>query len=391
MENLKDYGFEKHPFPLMPEQRVINWAGMKDVRRRLEDVVESVLSTDTGLSEFIVIHGTYGAGKSHALRYLTTLINEVEKTHFQSLAIYMSKSRVASKFSFFELYKHIIREIGHEKLRHFASAIKHNIDTAVKKLRSQHKGDVVGEILEQDPLHFEKEVVSSLPSNDQSMVRLLLELSKGHNEVLDYLTNGKPIVQSSDYTQEIKSDYVATQVLSDLFRTLTLQIGDREPVCRGIHLFIDEVEDLFEAKATEQNDMFQSFRELVNRLPYNFALILSFSADTALLEAFMPNALAERLSRRYVEFQSLEVPEAKEFIKEQLEAFRPDEFEVPQPFHPFTEDTIDYVLEQNVILIPRRIFRDLRLVLDRAIRREGLKPGEEIDGELAEEILLAVS
>ena len=84
---------------------------------------------------------------------------------------------------------------------------------------------------------------------------------------------------------------------------------------------------------------------------------------------------------------ALEIDEAKEFIKSHLQSYRPDGYKPPQPFSPFNEETIDFILEHIVILTPRKIFRELRIVLQRAIKREGLKKGEEITPDMAEQIL----
>ena len=109
-----------------------------------------------------------------------------------------------------------------------------------------------------------------------------------------------------------------------------------------------------------------------------------------LLEAVMPMAIAERTSRQNIELQALEVDEAKDFVKSQMANFRLEDFVPPQPFYPFSEDAIDYILEQIVILVPRKMFRALRMVLERAIRREGLQAGDEINAEMAEDIILSV-
>ena len=49
-----------------------------------------VRASDIGSTEFLVLHGELGAGKSHALRYLKTRI-EQRDSEFQSLAIYVER------------------------------------------------------------------------------------------------------------------------------------------------------------------------------------------------------------------------------------------------------------------------------------------------------------
>jgi type II secretory pathway predicted ATPase ExeA len=389
MENLREYGLESNPFPLVPGARVTNWAGMDEVRERLEDVVRSVLATDTGLSEFVILLGSYGAGKTHALRYLSTLINEVRAEEFRSFAVYVPKIRVGSKINFLNLYSHIIQEIGGDRIRALAESLKQRVDTAADQLSLQMDRIAEREIREKDPLYFHRTVIESVPTEDRAMLRLLIELAKGDDHVLRFLFDGKPVVQNSDFSQQITTDFIAAHVLASLFRAMCLSIQGDSPAYQGVQLFFDEVEDIIEAKVTEQAELWQPLRELINRLPYNFALILSFSAEAALLEAIIPTALAERTSRMNIELPAMTVEEAKDFVRKQLEDFRPQGYVAPQPYYPFAEDAIDFVLEHIVILVPRKIFRSLRTVLERAIKREGIGPGEEIDGNLAEEIILS--
>jgi hypothetical protein len=116
-------------------------------------------------------------------------------------------------------------------------------------------------------------------------------------------------------------------------------------------------------------------------------MIWGATADAALIEAVLPASILQRLTRKYIELSDLLPEDAKEFLKQHLSDLRVQGFAVPQPFHPFSEAAIDLVIERTVGLTPRSMFRSLRAVLERAIRRHDLKAGEEIDAALAQEIL----
>ena len=68
-----------NPFTLVPGRRVTVWAGYKELQQQLLDIVKSCRSDQVGLSEFVVLHGDYGAGKSHALRYLEYWITDAKR------------------------------------------------------------------------------------------------------------------------------------------------------------------------------------------------------------------------------------------------------------------------------------------------------------------------
>src|SRR5438874_2813863 len=89
----EDFDLKHDPFPIAPESSVTNWAGDQELKDDLVDIVKGVRARDIGVSEFVVLYGELGAGKSHALRYLRTLICD-HSEDFNSLAIYLERPRV---------------------------------------------------------------------------------------------------------------------------------------------------------------------------------------------------------------------------------------------------------------------------------------------------------
>ncbi|KVD44561.1 hypothetical protein WS61_15940 [Burkholderia sp. ABCPW 11] len=140
-------------------------------------------------------------------------------------------------------------------------------------------------------------------------------------------------------------------------------------------------------KAVESVQLLQSFRELINQLPNYFCMIWGFSADAALIEAVLPSPILQRLTRKYIELPAMQPEEAKEFVREQLVGFRREGFDSPSDYYPFSEDAIDAALERIIDMTPRNIFKVLRAILERAIRRYDLLPPNVIDAELASKIL----
>jgi len=78
------------------------------------DIVQIVLTTDIGVSEFVILHESYGSGKSHALRYFSTLVNEIQAERFRSVAIYVPKVKLSEKVSFLELYFRSFNNVEYE-------------------------------------------------------------------------------------------------------------------------------------------------------------------------------------------------------------------------------------------------------------------------------------
>ena len=137
---------------------------------------------------------------------------------------------------------------------------------------------------------------------------------------------------------------------------------------------LDEVEAILDDRQTDVLQFFQGIRNLVNELPYRFCLLMSFTADTALTEAVIPQSLLQRMTRQhYVELSPLSPDDAKDFVSEVLKQHRPEVFSKSNPFHPFTEESVELALERLAQITPRHLFRMLNGILIRAVRRQGLK------------------
>ena len=219
--------------------------------------------------------------------------------------------------------------------RGLAETIARRVDAAADALGGQMGRDEEKELIRKDADHFRKKVIAGLDEDVRPTVQMLRMLHVGEDNVLTYLFDGKPAVREAGFTQSIDTDYAATRMLASIFRAMTLEIGGKAPAYQAAYLFADEMEDMWDLKPAEQLAIWNGFRELLNRLPQNFCLLLAFTGDGALLEATVPQALSERTSRQNIELLSLEVTEAKAFIADHLSDFRRKDFAPPQPYYPF--------------------------------------------------------
>ncbi len=391
MTTLADFGLSTDPFSLIVQDELVHhWAGRPREKEHLLDVIESVRVSDIGTSEFVIVHGEYGAGKSHALRYLTTQINVDKNAHFKGKAIYLSTVRVSQKVTFLDVYKSVLDVLGTKFLNELAVIVHGKVHAAAATLVQAMPPHEAASLLQQGNQLIEQTLGRWVPANLRMMVELLLKLKDGAPSALRYLRGEKVSaqeVQELGMNSPIDDDFSAVSALASLFRVMCLSINGQAPAYEAVYLFIDEQENLVDMKAVESGQLLQSFRELLNQLPQNFCMIWGATADAALIEAVLPASILQRLTRKYIELSDLLPEDAKEFLKQHLSDLRVQGFAVPQPFHPFSEAAIDLVIERTVGLTPRSMFRSLRAVLERAIRRHDLKAGEEIDAALAQEIL----
>ena len=390
--DLRSYGLSVDPFILQPTLKVTTWAGRSWERDLLNDIVHTPLATDIGTSEFTVVHGDYGAGKSHALRYFNHLINEVDSAEFRSLAVYVPTIKMDSRTTFIRLYREIIEIIGERRLKSLADDLWKRFVSAKDAVRQ----DVVPANGESDlseaisNTYLEREVLQSIPGPDLPMFQLLLSLAEGEESAISYLKGSGNAPVATGLSGRVNSDFDAAKTLGALFRVLTLSVNGQPPVCPATYLFLDEVESILDDRQTDLVQFFQGIRNLINELPYNFCLLMSFTADAAMVEAVLPRGILERMTRPgYVELASLTPDHAEDFIRGLFDQHRPEGFTHNNPYHPFSEESIELALERLAQITPRQLFRILNSVLVRAIQREGLQGGEEISADMADSILSA--
>jgi len=343
------FGLSRSPFSLVPEQDVLFWAGLPETKTALQDVMSSVRDDDIGSSEFVILNGDLGAGKSHALRYFARQVREDG-----GLAIYLDDIVAAKKPSF--------------------GALVHKMSDSLEASGSQ---ELIGSV---------RQAINSQEPYDKDRAEIIQELvPRTELEAFNKLLNGIiPNPGGSD-------DYNVVRWLAQIFQIATMRIGDRAPAFRATYLFLDEVEFIADLTATVQVPFFGSLRSLINALPNNFALVLSFSLPTGVLEAVVPQSLWERRTRGTIQIEQMTTLQAEQFVKEYLDHVRPAGVgDFPQPFYPFSEEAIASILEEETSLVPRRILRYLGRVWERVARRELLAEGEEISRETADKILEAV-
>ena len=386
--DLPAYGLTADPFTLQPTTTVTHWAGRAPERRLLTDIVTTPLATDIGTSEFAVVHGEYGSGKSHALRYCESLINEVNSNDFRSVAIYVPTLKMGPKTSFLRLYKEIIQIANMNDVIALAERVAEKFLAAKADVRSHLTGDQEGMDKAISDEYLQDEVFSSLRSSDIPMLKLMLSVAEGSEQAQAYLQgNGKP-PPDIGLSDPVNNDFAAAKTLGALLRVLTLSIKGQDPACLAAYLFLDEVEVILDDRQADVIQFFQGIRNLINELPYHFCLLMAFSGETALIEAVMPQSILQRMTRPYyLELSPLTADDAKVFIRDLLKQYRPEGFDLGNQYHPFTEEAIELALEIIPQITPRHLFRTLNLILMRAIRREGLEGGQEISAETTESVL----
>lgn len=352
MADTEQFGLKPNPFHhLVRDEDVHVWAGMPDTKNRIQDVVQSVLPDDIGSSEFAILVGELGSGKTHALRYFVHQIRSREGGY----PFYVSRAVHSEKNIFGEMFQSLVEECGDT----FFSQLSQKVNDAAKA--AAHNQSLPG---------AEVAIVdSAFAPVEQPLAHAVMR-----GNAMGFLK------------QKAADDVSAATQLAVLIKIMTTSIKGQPAPYPAVYLFLDEVEEMLTLKPAISSSFWRSCRELVNRIDGQFGMIFSFSEETAVLDAAIPPAMLERRTRPYIEVKDLDLVGAKQFVKDFLEKSRAPDFKPPHPFYPFTEEAVDAMLgREQQALLPRRIILTLRRVFRRGIAKLGDE--KEFSKEIAEEVL----
>lgn len=374
-----------NPFTLVPGYKVTVWAGYADVKQELLDVVDSCRSDRVGLSEFVILHGEIGTGKSHALRYLQYYIADAHRGEFISPVVYLESTKLAAKMDFTAIYRRII-ELLRDHIEMTAKQLDQAIEAAVRENLPSDAPieDIRNEI---NSFYETREITPAFPA----LAHLLKGVKKGNAKAMSILVGNKE-KELTDFglTTPIATEYDCVKCLSAYVNLCThpnrgyLSEANFQ-ASKAFYLFIDEVELLQDMKPPEVLSINQGIRDLVNNLPENFCLIFGVSGDPRLLFAIFDKFVVRRWSRDPIELQLMDNDQSVSFLKEVLRNYRTDPNDSDE--YPFREAALAAIAEATTSKTAANLFRNCWRVLRKAVLDDRLQPGGWIEVENVQEFL----
>ena len=375
----------KNPFTLVPSGTVRVWAGYSELRETLLDIVESCRSDKVGLSEFTILHGDIGAGKSHALRYFRHWITEERGAEFVAPVLYLESLKLAAKMDFVEIYR---RAIGllldhiKETAEWLDLVIDNSISEADRKREAEFKK-------KKDELYSDPTVTPEFPA----LAGLLRGIGNNDRDAIDILCGStRKNLPLGEYhmTSVIDNDFDAIKCLGAYVNLCTrgapaLSEGEILGRNKAFYFFLDEIEMLQDFKPQEVLSINQGIRDLVNACPENCCFLFGMTGDTRLIFAIFDKFVMRRMSREPVEIPPLDVDQAVRFLKDVLHSYRSDE-SVPHEY-PFREAALRRIAQETTEKTAAGLFRCCRRILERSVLTGRLEPNGWIEEEDVEELL----
>ncbi len=373
--NWNSLGLKKNPFKIVPskERGKLVWAGFRENKQKFERILSDSIQTDD--SKVVLIVSRYGGGKTHSSFYFASTDHLPDNLNqYPSPVQLMIKTPQAGNYGSVELFKSIIEQL---KWR--------TIENSVRLLR-QHEGDASLSILENWVGSEDLAKILWLVGEENEDIRF-----KAQQALFGQKT--ATIKNALRVRRTVSSNTDMANVLSAIFQLIS-KYKDEESIdnnCRVI-LWIDELESLIYYTSKQYRPFTQFIREIFDQSQTNLTIFLSFSfsdpSDTQSIEIVLGEALIDRISNQVV-FDEASVEESKEYLSELLNFYRKENYN-GDIFSPFTESSIEYLLERAFELTekprtPRTINKWCLNVIDEALNREKLY-NSEIDEEFIESI-----
>ena len=376
----------KNPFTLVAEAKTEVWADYEDVHTALIDVVSSCRTDQVGLSEFVVLHGEIGTGKSHALRYLQHYITAKNASEFQSPCVYLESTKLAKNTDFLAIYRRVMEAL---KVHLFETAAK--LDSAMEE-KARGGGFTRSQQIQEEKERLWRANAEALAPQFPSLILLLHGMvSSQGQQSFGVLCGAKAKnLESFELTTPIDSEYDATRCLSSYVNLITNPNRSILPETlfganRAFYLFIDEVELLQDFKPENVLSINQGIRDLINGCPEAFCLIFGVSGDPRILFAIFDKFVVRRFSRDPIEIQALDDDQAASFLKEVLKNYRADPNDPHE--YPFREAALKKIAEKTPDKTAASLFRSARRVLEKSVLSGHLEPGGWIEVAAVEEFL----
>jgi len=366
---LKQNPFSEVP-PRRPEEAI--WAGMPRLRGQFETLFTEALTTSA--MQVVLNWGAYGSGKTHAAVYFGThdRLPKVEGQQVKDAWIlYVHTPREPSQADVI-LYRNILEAIRFSRLRQVIRDIitDHGEPTALEMLQDVVESEVLGKALCLLGLERSGSGQLRLLGDDEESVewqRLL--------EAYFFSQHTKSDLRRLGLSRGIDSSQDRFRILGGVLQCL-IGLAPIQEIKRHsrVLLWIDEMEDLIYFTTRQYWPFTQGLRDLIDRLPNYFTLLMNFTlaAPEAYEDAtaVLGEALMDRVTRQ-IYFQEPDEQEALEYVNELLRIFRsedPAEYGLPLTY-PFTEDALRIIIDQLLSRTPRALNKRCGEIASEALQR----------------------
>jgi Cdc6-like AAA superfamily ATPase len=353
-DTLQVAGFSQMPFRIVPPAQMdqIVWAGDKAVIDELYEAAQATRADNLGTTEFIVVYGEYGSGKTNALKWLVQRLRADDQ-----LVAYLVRPSILDKPTWHDIARSLFTHSFQKAdcLRRLNTLRQWILRESEARARSElgQQADDPDRLKEKKELK-EKELYGEILPDAPGFVQFAVEMADPSPSARDnrdrnwsYLADtpsrasGSAIATRYGLPSDgFGSDYSATLLLSSFITAMTY----KTPLGSGsqlVALLMDEMEGLIELPPASRLSIHQGLRELINSCTEHlFIAIAATASDASEMWGILDNSLMQRLSRQTVQMPQLEEGEARQFILDIMSLNRTPNYAGPIEW-PFSDDGLD--------------------------------------------------
>lgn len=363
--NLQENPFRSNPV-YGSDPRMDIWVGYEKQRHQLMKYLSRSKADQVGNTNFIMIYGDYGVGKSHALLWARYQIHHSQKSEFDAICYLIpTLKKDKGKLTFAGAFvDDLVHRCG---LHNDVFEFRNFLDMSILRYRdANHAGATV----------TNEEIVDKLgfPAELGTLAKEIYRAST--TELIYRLLIPKGL-----------TDYQATALFSRLVNLFVFGIEINGQITRfkkAVYLMIDELDELLNVSAKEARDVNDMLRHIYDWCPNCFGLVIALSAESASFSAIFEQYILGRIQRQ-IQMEELGKEDAMEFVRKILDAARLTSNVRKSDYFPFEESAVEAVVAQLRQITPRKIVNTMQEVLEE-VRLAGLDPEtQKVDMQFLDE------
>jgi hypothetical protein len=295
MSDFVHLNLEDWPFQVVPSEEAAKiWVGRPEFERKLRGLLSTVQRVNP--SRIVLLWAAYGAGKTHALRYLTHLASEDEDVR----ALYV---------------------VTPKGIKHFLDVYRAVVDAALRS-------DLISEL----GLALYKRSGPEQPTNLRRALVRIVSLNEPQTRTPVAWLKAEKIsateLRSNGLTRRLETSADGIDTLNEFVELLRTELGVK------LMLLLDEIQELGELAPRQLDEAVGGLHKVFDRNTEGLTLVFSFTtAARDTVEAIIGRTLYERRSD-VLTLPALSTDEGVAFIEGLIASHSIDEALAPFPFTP---------------------------------------------------------
>lgn len=359
-------GLRENPFtispPTDPEQAI--WAGMDVIKDDFKSVFqEAGVAAPT---QVVLCRGPIGGGKTHASLFFSSEKNIPDTSpSVRSIKVFRAQTPTETGNPARDFYLDVMEQISLERIGEVVNKIVKSVgrDVFRQTLRQTVvSSDFANALLGLGDSPF-------YPAHDPLLSPYFL--GKCTNPELRKLGLNRNIEKTQDYFRVLAGVFHCFIGLSE-----SSDVTEHNRFC----LWIDEMENFIYFTPPQYRPFGQGLRELVDRLPYFFTLLMNFTLtapeEYEEIELVLGGYLTDRITREIFFYEVKDQEYLLQYVRELLSHYRPQE-KPKTPYFPFTEEALRALLSNLQRGTPREVNKRCRNALMRAFEKGIFEKGED--------------